>query len=293
MSSAPLTLEPAFLRRLERLAVVARRTLRGVGPGERRSKRHGGTVEFADYRGYSPGDDTRRIDWYAYARLDSLFLKLYVEEQDLALHVLIDQSASMAGKLDHARRIGAALAYIGLTAGDRVTVRAFRGGERTAQLGALRGREAFLRLLRFLEQDAEAAGRTSLGQAARAFVSRRPPPGVLALITDLLDPAGYEEPLTRLRAAGQEPFVIHLVAPEDAEPEVGQDVDLQDAETGEVVSVSLDRAAVQAYRDAHARFRAGAAAFCKRNEIGYVEARTDVPVEDFVLGVLRRGALVR
>jgi len=91
----PLTFEPEFLRRLERLALEARKTLRGVGRGERRSKRHGGTVEFADYRRYAPGDDTRRIDWYAYARLEQMFLKLYVEEQDLSLHILLDVSASM------------------------------------------------------------------------------------------------------------------------------------------------------------------------------------------------------
>ncbi len=301
-----LSFDPGFLRRLERLAVVARRTLRGAGLGERRSKRHGGAVEFSDYRGYSPGDDTRRIDWYAYARLETLFLKLFVEEQDLALHVLVDQSASMGtgadpatgrpSKLDFARRVGAALAYVGLSGGDRVTVRAFRGGEAGPQLGPLRGRDAFMRLLRFLGQDPEAAGRTSLAQATRAFVARRPTTGVVILLTDLLDPTGpqgYEEPLRRLRAAGHEPYVVHVVSPDEAEPEVGVDVDLEDAETGEVVSVALDRAAVEAYRAAHARFRAEAAAFCRRAELGYVEARTDVPFEDLVLGVLRRGALVR
>ena len=113
-------LDPEFLRRLERLTVVARKTLRGVGQGERRSKRHGGTVEFADYRGYTPGDDTRQIDWYAYARLEELYLKLYVQEQDLALHLLIDQSASMGTgtppKLSYARTTAAALASSSATA---------------------------------------------------------------------------------------------------------------------------------------------------------------------------------
>ncbi|MCO5170614.1 MAG: DUF58 domain-containing protein [Planctomycetes bacterium] len=302
MSAAP-TFDPGFLRRLERLAVVARRTLRGAGLGERRSKRQGGAVEFADYRGYSPGDDTRRIDWYAYARLEALFLKLYVEEQDLALHVLVDQSASMGtgadpatgrpSKLDYARQVAASLAYVGLSAGDRVTVRAFRGGELSPQLGPLRGRDAFLRLLRFLGDDPEAAGRTSLADAARTFVARRPAVGVVIVVTDLLDAQGYEEPLRRLRGAGHEPFVLHVVSPDEAEPEVGQDVDLEDAETGEVVSVSLDQAAVRAYREAHARFRADAAAFCRRAELGYAEARTDVPFEELVLNVLRRGSLVR
>ncbi|MCW8138025.1 MAG: DUF58 domain-containing protein [Planctomycetota bacterium] len=302
MAAAP-TFDPGFLRRLERLAVVARRTLRGAGLGERRSKRQGGAVEFADYRGYSPGDDTRRIDWYAYARLETLLLKLYVEEQDLALHVLVDQSASMGtgadpatgrpSKLDYARHVAAALAYVGLSAGDRVTVRAFRGGELSPQLGPLRGRDAFLRLLRFLGDDREAAGRTSLGDAARTFVARRPTTGVVIVVTDLLDPQGHEEPLRRLRGAGHEPFVLHVVSPDEAEPEVGVDVDLEDAETGEVLSVAMDQAAVRAYREAHARFLAEVAAFCRRAELGYALARTDVPFEELVLGVLRRGALVR
>ena len=103
---------------MERLAIVARRTLRGVGQGQRRSKRHGGAVEFSDYRRYAPGDDTRRIDWHAYARLEQMFLKLYVEEQDLSVHVLLDQSASMGtgepAKLPFARQLAIALAYLAL-----------------------------------------------------------------------------------------------------------------------------------------------------------------------------------
>ena len=290
-------LDPAFLRRLERLAVVARKTLRGVGQGERRSKRHGGTVEFADYRGYSPGDDTRHIDWYAYARFGALFLKLYMEEQDLSLHLLLDQSASMGAgeppKLPYARQLAVALAYVGLAAGDRVTVRAFRGGERARPYGPLRGRSDLVRLIRFLGADAQAAGQTSLRQAVQAFLGARPTPGVVLVLSDLLDPEGYEQPLLRLLHAGYEPNLIHVVSPDEVEPQVGADRDLVDAETGEVVTVAFDQAAVSAYREAFARFQGAAAAFCRRQGIGYALARADVPFEEWVLTRLRELELVR
>jgi len=290
-------LEPGFLRRLERLAVVARRTLRGVGRGERRSKRRGGTVEFADYRAYAPGDDTRRIDWYAYARFEQLFLKLYVEEQDLAVHLLVDQSASMGvgepPKLPYARSVAVALAYVALAGGDRVGVRVFRGGERPVRFGPARGRRALVRLLRYLGADADARGETSLAAAARAFCAERPTPGVVVVLSDLLDPGGYADGLRRLRYSGYEPHVVHVVAADEAEPQVGRDLDLVDAETGAVATVAFDRPAVEAYRAAFADFLAGAAAFCARHEIGYAVARTDVPFEEFVLEALRRRELVR
>lgn len=290
-------LDPTFLRRLERLAVVARRTLKGVGRGERRSKRHGGTVEFADYRRYTPGDDTRRIDWYAYARLEQMFLKLYMEEQDLSLHLLLDQSASMAAgdppKLPHARQLAVALAYIALAAGDRVTVRPFRAGERGASYGPLRGRHSLARLLRFLDADPWGRGTTSLAAAAEAFVSRSPARGVVIVLSDLLDRSGVEEPLKRLRYSGFECHVLHLIAPDEAEPEVGKDFDLVDSETGDVVTVAMNQRAVRDYRRAFQAYVERIERFCTRHEIGYVQARTDEPFEELILGGLRRSDLVR
>jgi uncharacterized protein (DUF58 family) len=290
-------LDPEFLRRLERLTVVARKTLRGVGQGERRSKRHGGTVEFADYRGYTPGDDTRQIDWYAYARLEELYLKLYVQEQDLALHLLIDQSASMGTgtppKLPYARKAALALAAVGLSAGDRVSLRVFRGGESGPGFGPRRGRTGLARLLRYLAADDGATGQTSLHDAARTFLRARPSPGVVVLLTDLLDPGGYERALELLRYSGFEVHLIHVVAPDEVEPDVDQDLELEDAETGETVMVALNQRAIREYRDAFAAFTGRIDAFCRRHAIGYAMIRTDLPVEELVLDSLRRSGLVR
>lgn len=291
-----LHLDPGFLRRLERLAIVARKTLRGTGPGERRSRRHGGTVEFADYRGYAPGDDTRRIDWYAYARLGQLFLKLYLEEQDLAVHLLLDQSASMGAgqpeKLTYARQVALALGYVALAAGDRVQVRAFRGGERGRPLGPLRGRHELSRLVEHLTEDPDAAGRTSLIGAVRAFLAAHPSPGVVVVLSDLLDPE-WEPALLRLRHSGHEPLVLQVLAPDELEPVVEPDHELLDAETGEVVPVALDRKAIAAYRAALAGFLAQVEGACTRSGIGWALARTDVPVEELVLRALRGRALLR
>jgi uncharacterized protein (DUF58 family) len=286
----PIVLDPAFLKKLERLSIIARRTLKGIGRGERRSKRHGGTVEFADYRSYAAGDDVRAIDWHAYARLEQLFLKLYVEEQDLSLHLLLDRSASMSvgGKLEWAARALAALGWIALSSGDRVSVAPFAGGERARALGPLRGRGRALELLRFLEDEAVPGGETSLRDMARTFVARRPTSGVVVLASDFMDPSGADEALERLRWAGHETFALHVVAPDEEEPAPGPDLELEDAETGRVVAVSLDRSAVEAYRERWRTFVSRLESFCLAHEVGYARVRTDVPVEDAVLRVLGR-----
>ena len=290
-------LDAEFLRRLERVTIVARKTLKGIGQGERRGKRAGGAVEFSDYRRYSPGDDTRRIDWYAYARLEQMFLKLFVEEQDLALHILLDLSGSMAGgtpaKQPAALKLAAALGYVALAGGDRVTLWIGRGSTATRSLAPLRGRAGMARLIQALTDAGPAAGATDLGAVARSFVARRPPRGVVILISDLLDPAGVQAPLERLRYAGYELHVLHVVAPDERAPEVGAEVELEDLETGATLAISLDQRAVRAYREAFAAFEAETRALCARHGIRYVLAGSELPLEELVLGALRRGALVQ
>ena len=296
-SKDELIFDAPFLQRLERLSIVARRTLRGAGRGDRRSKRHGGSVEFSDYRGYAWGDDVRRIDWHAFARFESLFLKLFVEEQDLAVHLLVDASASMRtgepGKLPYALRAAAALGYVALAAGDRLTVRSFVAGEVVAPLGPVRGRARLARLLQHLAAVGRAGveGYTSLDAATRTFVSRRPEAGVALVVSDFLDPAGSELALGRLHGAGLEPFLLHVASPDEVSVSPGEDRDMVDAETGEVVSVELDRTAARAYGERFVAFAAGLEAQARRHEVGYAFARTDTPFEALVLELCRRRAL--
>lgn len=290
-------LSPEFLKRLERVSIVARKSLKGIGQGERRGKRAGGSVEFSDYRRYSPGDDTRRVDWYAYARLEQMFLKLFVEEQDLAVHLLVDLSGSMeAGsppKRLQALQVAAALGYVALSAGDKVTPWFLREERAERPLPALRGRHSLARLLQALSESGSGAGGTSLDASVRAFLGRRPARGVAVLISDLLDPGGVQGPLERLRYAGFELHVLHVIAPEEREPEVGAEVDLQDLETQETVAVSLDQRAIRAYRAAFEAFLSETEALCLRHGISYVPASSSDPLDELVLGALRRSSLVR
>ncbi len=310
-------IDPRFARKLERLAVVSRRVFAGKVRGERRSTRRGGSVEFADYRAYAPGDDFRAVDWHAYARLEHLFLKLFAEEEDLAVHVLVDASASMgfpAGrsasvpaphpdplpggegvrrtKIDAAKELAAALAYVALAAGDRASVAAFRGGRIEAATPLLSGKR---RIFRVIEALAEVApgGATGHSRAADLFCERGAKPGVAIVISDLLDPDGYERGLLRLRYSRYEPLVLQVLSADELDPEPGGDLRLVDAEGAAApVDISLDRTALRLYRTRLEAYLAQVLRFCRAHEIGYCLARADLEVEELVMRSLRAARFV-
>ncbi|MEM1417454.1 MAG: DUF58 domain-containing protein [Myxococcota bacterium] len=292
-------LEPAFLRRLERLRLLARRRFAGAA-GRRRSTRRGQSVELADHRAYVPGDDVRRIDWNAYARLEELVLRLFVAEEDLTLHLFLDLSRSMRGeKLEQAKRLAAALAYVGLTGSERVAVAPF-AATALAPLPPSRGRRRVGTVLRHLEALAPPAGDvggTDLRRSVEAFLARRPRPGLVALISDLLDPAGFERPLDRLAAAGHEPVLFHVLGADELDPgaalvdaEGGADLALVDAERGRRVEVTLDAAVLGAYRRRLTRFLAAVDGYAAKRGLVCVRVGGEVAFEDALLTYLRGAA---
>ena len=280
---------PEFLAQLERLALASRRVFRGRVKGERRSPRKGQSVEFADYRAYGAGDDLRYVDWNAYGRLDRLHVKLFVDEEDLCLHLLVDASASMEfggpTKLAYAVRLAAALGFVGLVGLERVGVGVLR--ERGAEgWSPMRGRNQFPALLDFLTGVAPAGG-TRLNDALAAYAMRAREAGVAVVISDLLDPAGYEAGLRALLERRFDIHLIHLLTPEEMNPDFSGDFRLTDAETGEVRELSVDRDALRDYREKLHAFLERAEAFCRSQEIGYHRVITDTPVEEFVLTQLK------
>ncbi|MGH7293455.1 MAG: DUF58 domain-containing protein, partial [Polyangiaceae bacterium] len=294
----------SFMRKLEMLSLVSRRIFAGKTRGERRSARRGGSVEFSDYLPYAPGDDFRAIDWNAYARLEHLFLKLFVEEEDLSVHIVLDCSRSMAfggaapgaqTKLALGKRLAGALAYIALASYDRASVAAFGAGDRAIETTPLlRGKGRIFRIFDFLERISPREGAVSLDAALRTLVERhRPRPGVIVLITDLLDQAGYEEGLKRLRYGPWEPLLLHVLSPEELDPPRAGDHRLIDSEApGRAVEVSLDGRAIAAYRKRLLAFLAHAEGFCRRHAIGYVRTSSAVELEDLVLRTLRAARFV-
>ena len=281
---------PEFLAQLERLTLASRRVFRGRVKGERKSPRRGHSVEFCDYRAYGVGDDLRYVDWNAYARLDRLHVKLFVDEEDLCLHLLVDASASMdfgspTTKLDYAVRLAAALGFVGLVGLERVGVGIMR--ERVAEGWApTRGRNQFPALLDFLTH-VKPAGPTRLNDAMAAYALRARESGLAVIISDLLDPVGFEAGVRALMERRFDIHLIHLLDPEEMAPEMAGDFRLTDAETGEVHEISVDREAIRAYREKLHAFLERAENFCRAHEIGYHRVITDTPVEGVVLSQLK------
>jgi len=284
-----------FLQKLEYLWVVARKIMSGRSHAFHRTRRYGSSVEFADYRSYSQGDDLRYIDWNAYVRLDDLFLKLFEEEEDLHVYLLIDVSASMRMgspvKLDYARHVAAAIGYIGLASLDRVNITPF-ADRLGPPLETTRGKNQIFTLLRFLSRISPLT-HTHLAQSVSDFVLQRRQRGVAVVLSDFLDTRGYAEALSRLCYCRFEPYVIHVIDPEDRRPSFTGDLRLRDSETGSTRVVTATERVKKRYQRRFEAFREQLRQYCLQKEIGYSAADTTIPFDQFVLSLLRAGRLLR
>ena len=292
----PLRLDPGFMAKLDKLDVVSRKILHGKMKGERRSKMRGQSVEFADYRNYVVGDDLRFIDWNIYARLDKLFLKLFLEEQDMALYVLVDMSGSTdfgekdENKALYMKRLAAALGYIGLVNYNRVTVAAMTDN-RLIDSGALRGRRSVPRLLSFLD-NLEPGGSTDLESACKTFAMRNRTKGICVVLSDFYDKNGFEPGLRYLASGRYDLFAIHVLSPEEIEPTTKGDfklVDIEDADTAEITGNSQ---VLNRYKANLENYCQELKNFVTRRGGSYMLRSTAVSFEATVLNYLRERGLV-
>ncbi len=295
MDTTTELLSPQLLARLERLELVSRKVFRGRLKGERRSHRKGQSVEFADYRNYVAGDDLRFLDWNLYARLDKLFLRLFLEEEDLHFYALIDASTSMdfgtPTKLQHAKQLAAALGFIGLVRADRVKIEVLGDSARNSG-PALRGRRSLRRMLDHLGS-IEPGQDVPLAESVRNFCLRNSGKGILVLLTDLLDKSGYEAAIRVLRAQRMDVYVIQILSPEEKNPDLQGDLKLVDSEDGDIAEITVSRPLLDRYQKTLAAFVQGARDYCTRRGIGFMATSTDVPVEQLVTKYLRERGLVR
>ena len=282
---------------LARLRFVTRRRRRGGAWGERRSTRRGSGLEFADYRDYTPGDDPRRVDWNLYARLDRPYVRLYDEEEDLAVSVLLDGSASMVwGEASAARwaaalQIAAALGAVALLSGDPLCS-ALLVGDSAAAWGPFRGRGVLPQWRSWLE-DLAPGGNVALGPVLADFARIPSRPGLALLVTDGYDVAGLSEGLSALAGRGHEVVLLHLLTPEELNPVLRGDLRLIDSESGERRDVTVDRATLAAYHWQLAAWQSELRALVGKHGGRYVLLRTDIPVRKMMLGALRRAAILR
>ena len=288
-------LTPELLARLERMELVSRKIFRGRMKGERRSPRKGQSVEFADFRNYVPGDDLRFVDWNTYARLEKLFLKMFLEEEDLHFYALIDASDSMAfgepTKLQYATQLAASLGFIGLIRGDRVKIETLGQSAREAA-PVFRGRRSLWRMLEHLEA-VEPGESITMVEGVKNFCLRNSGRGIVVLIGDLMEKTGYKDALKYLVSRDMDVYVIHLLSAEELDPDVEGDLRLIDCEDGDVAEITVSAPLLKRYKQTLAAFVDGARDFCNRRGVVYLLARNDVPVEDLITGFLRTRGLVR
>jgi uncharacterized protein (DUF58 family) len=283
-----------FQRKLDYLSLVSRRVFAGKLRAERRTKKTGSGIEFADHREYAAGDDFRYLDWNVYGRSGRLLLRLFEEEEDLAIYILLDCSRSMSfgepPRFDHARRLAAAMAYVGLANLDRVAMVAW-SSDVQKQLPAARGKGRIFKVFDFL-RSVKPEGETALADVARAFSAANKRRGVAIVISDLYDPEGFERGINAIRYQKFEPMVIHVIDPREADPGARGDVTLFDVETNESREVTLTPGMIEQYRRAHAAWRKEIDDFCKTRQVPYIAADASGAFDDQVLHLFRRMGMV-
>lgn len=287
-------LNPELLRRLEQFQLLATRRAKSSSRGERRSRARGQSVEFADHRNYVPGDDFRYLDWNLYGRLDRLFLKLYEEERELPVRIFLDCSESMnfgtPRKFDFARQVAAAVGYVALSGFDRVTIQAFPDDpEQTATrnaLRAVRGKKSSLTYLQNLVR-LEAKGVANLNDSLRRGAIEARQAGLAIVLSDFLDPAGYETGLTALISRGFQVNAIQILSPEEVDPSTFGDLRLVDAETGASQEVTFGKYRLKAYQQTVQNFCQRLQEYCKSRGVHFFSVQSDAPLEDLLLKQLR------
>ena len=288
-------LDQEFMHKLEQLSLFSRKVFRGLLKGERRSKKKGVSIEFADYRDYVPGDDLRFLDWNIYGRLERLFIKLFQEEEDLNILFLLDGSRSMTFgspcKFDYGKKIIAALGYIALTNMDRVAVSVF-----SARLDYLfplsRGKQAAWRLFDFLN-NTPSGEQTDLYQACRSLILKYKRSSMVVVLSDFMDPAGYQRPLGLLTGGDRDVFALQILAPEEINPQLAGDLRLIDSETLAQIDLSISDRLLHKYQLILRGYLQQLHEWCLKHDISYLYTSTEQSFEDLVLKYLRQIGMLR
>ncbi len=293
-------LSPELLRRLEQFQLLARRRAKSSARGERRSRARGHSVEFADYRNYVAGDDLRYLDWNLFGRLDRLFLKLYEEERELPVRIFLDASESMnfgePRKFDFARQVAAAVGYVALCGFDRVTVAVFPDIPAEAAirgaLRAVRGRQSALTFFQNLSQ-LTAAGAAHLNEALRRGALEARQAGAAVVLSDFLDPAGYDAGLAALVARGFQVNAVQILAPDELAPATFGDLRLVDSESGAHQEVTFGRYRLKAYQQTVRKFCQRMKEFCAARGVNFFSVSSETPLEKLLLRQLREAEIWR
>jgi len=313
----------SFLRKLERLSVMSRRSMSGQSQGERRSTKRGQSVEFADFRPYSPGDDFRRIDWNAYARLERFFLKLFVEEEDQIVHILVDTSRSMnwgqPNKLEYSLKAAGALGYIAFAGLDQVTVTAFGAvnpkNDKTGYFPPHRGKRSANALFTFLENylpensfapslnhHPASSPSISFAPSLQQYATRSVSTGPLILISDCFESSSINQPNTQsgintslnsLAAKGFDITLLHTLSPDEVNPDLSGDLKLLDSENDGEVEITADYDLLNRYHNELMSWQAELRSFCGARGVNYLPIETTLPLEELLFAWMRQYSVIK
>jgi uncharacterized protein (DUF58 family) len=288
-------LEPEFMNRLDSLDILSRKILQGKLQGERRSKRRGQSVEFADHRPYVAGDDLRFVDWNIYGRLEQLFLKLFLEEQDLTVHIAVDASASMSlgepTKELFVKKLTAALGYVSLVNNNRLTVSFFSDGLKN-QLTNMRGRSYLHKMAEYL-LSSEFEGASDFETSCRQLSTGRIGSGVMIVLSDFMFKEGYDSGLRRLIGGQYDLYVVQVLSAQELKPDLSGDLKLIDIEDADNAEITVNAALIKYYKRNLGAYCNELKEFCTRRGAVYMLANAADSVESLVLNYLRRIRLLR
>lgn len=289
--------DAAFLGRVEQLALLARRMSTSGSRANRKSRIVGSGIEFADHRGYTPGDDLRSVDWKLFARTERLNLRLYEEEEDLSVYFLVDRSTSMTmapegehTQFERALQVSAALAYIALGNLDRVAIVPF-GHDVQAAMRPVRGKNQFFKVLRALSA-IQPGGGTDIGASLGQWLRGQPRPGLAVVISDFFDAKGLGDALRLLAYRGFEPMVLQLVDRSLLEADAQGDLSIVDVETGEVRDIVLTPALLERYRAAFEELSHDVERAARAANARSLQVDLSIPFDDVVMRVFRVGGFL-
>jgi len=275
--------------------MVSRKTFIGINRADRRMRKIGSGIEFADHRNYSRGDDFRYIDWNVYGRIDKLLLRLFEEEEDLHIYILLDASKSMMIgeplKLHYALQMTAALTYIGLANLDRVGIVPF-SKKLHPHLPVARGKRRIFKVFDFL-REVEAGGPTNLAKVTEKFIHRYKRKGLVVVISDFYDPQGFEDGINNLRYNGFEPFVLQIYDQKEVNPNFHGDLTLVDCETGVSKEITVSKSLLEAYQREHEKYCGELSDFCSSKGIPYFRTHTKIAFDELILKIFRLGGFLR
>ena len=287
--------DEAFLKKLDYLYIISQKIVAGKMRAERKTRIVGSGIEFADFREYSPGDDLKNIDWNIYGKTNKMFLRLYEEEEDLYIYFLVDCSRSMklgeVNKWDFAKKVVAALGYIGLSNLDRVSIIPF-SSQLDGRLPPSRGKAQIFKIFEFLS-NLEAGKQTSLRDAFKTFVTQNKRRGMAVVVSDFYDPTGFEEGLNFLRYHKFEPMVIHLFDEREMTAGFRGDLQLVDCETGQVAELTVTDGMMRAYQKAWEQLCENLEDYCVKRQILYFRTPIQVDFDELILKIFRAGGFLK